>query len=773
MEFFKNMKIETKILTGFVFASVLSAILTLLPFELIISNVAASAKIVSIIGVGLLTGIYISKLISKQLSDVITAADKLAAGDINIEINSSLKGEAGQLFNSFKKIIANTSYQTSIVKQMAEGKLNVEIEPKSDKDILSIELLNMSKSISKQLKTLITAADKIACGDIDVEINSTWEDEIGQLSNSFKKIIANTSYQASIVKQIAEGKLNVEIQPKSEKDMLSIELLNMLQTINSVSLEMNKLSQAVSEGILDTRAEGKGCKGDWIKVVEGLNNLMNTFMYYVNIMEEYFDGVSKGAAMDKITNSAKGEWENVRLNINGLLDNLYGMSDDVKMLVKAGAEGNFKLRADALKHQGGYKTIVEGINTLLDEVAKPLTEFEEVLSEMAKGSLKAAVKGNYKGEMSIMKDNLNHVINGVYDHIEETSKVLNQMAKGNLDVEIKGEYNGDYIDLKEATNKIIKSLNETLGEIDTAAEQVSAGAKLVSDSSQSLSQGSTEQAASIEEITSSVTEITAQTKDNAVNAGKANEMAESVKENADEGNKQMQSVLKAMEEINESSNSISKIIKVIDDIAFQTNILALNAAVEAARAGQHGKGFAVVAEEVRNLAARSANAAKETTEMIEESIKKAENGKKITEVTAEKLNKVTEHITTVAEIVNGIAAASNEQAAAIGQINQAIEEVSQVTQTNTATAEESASASEELSSQAVLVKDRIGRFILKKESKSGNSYKNIDEKTLRLIENMLSGKDNNESCKTSYNQAAASISPKISISLDDNEFGKY
>ncbi len=257
-----------------------------------------------------------------------------------------------------------------------------------------------------------------------------------------------------------------------------------------------------------------------------------------------------------------------------------------------------------------------------------------------------------------------------------------------------------------------------------------------------------------------------------MNANKANEMAEFIKKNAGEGNREMQNVLKAMEEINLSSNNISKIIKVIDDIAFQTNILALNAAVEAARAGQHGKGFAVVAEEVRNLAARSANAANETTGMIEESIKKAVDGKKITEFTAEALNKVTENITSVVDIINGIAVASNDQASAIGQINQAIEEVSKVTQTIAATAEETASASEELSSQAVLVKERVGRFILKKGNVSKISYKNIDDKTLRIIKDMLKDRTD-ENYNLSYAEAAATSSSKINISLDDKEFGKY
>jgi methyl-accepting chemotaxis protein len=349
-----------------------------------------------------------------------------------------------------------------------------------------------------------------------------------------------------------------------------------------------------------------------------------------------------------------------------------------------------------------------------------------------------------------------------------------RIADGDLDITMDNSSKDEVGELATAFRKMVDNLNEVLTNINVSAEQVASGSRQVSDSSMALSQGATEQASSVEQLTASLEEIAAQTKQNADNANKANSLAEIAKGNAEQGNSQMNDMLKAMDEINDSSSNIYKIIKVIDEIAFQTNILALNAAVEAARAGQHGKGFAVVAEEVRNLAARSASAAKETTEMIEGSIKKVEGGTKIANQTADALNKIVENITSVSALVGDIAVASTEQASGISQINQGIMQVSEVVQTNSATSQESAAASEELSSQADVLKNQVAKFKIRKAHRASAAYggmEDLNPEVIKMLEEMSENKKSNRNYgNDEFSDGSANVKR---IVLSDKEFGKY
>ncbi len=290
----------------------------------------------------------------------------------------------------------------------------------------------------------------------------------------------------------------------------------------------------------------------------------------------------------------------------------------------------------------------------------------------------------------------------------DIGKTLEIIAGGDLTPNVQLISNNDT--MGKALDKMLGELNDMFGEIKVASEQVNSGGEQVSSAAQALSQGATEQASAVEQLSASIQEIAVQVKENSQNADNASALAIETGNEVERGNVHMTEMLSAMNQINESSNEISKIIKVIDDIAFQTNILALNAAVEAARAGEAGKGFAVVADEVRNLASKSADAAKQTTALIEGSVRSVDAGTGIAHETANSLTLIAEKTGSVNSIIKGIAEACNSQTQGIQQINVGVDQISTVVQTNSATAEESAAASEELSSQANILLTNVEHF---------------------------------------------------------------
>ena len=303
-------------------------------------------------------------------------------------------------------------------------------------------------------------------------------------------------------------------------------------------------------------------------------------------------------------------------------------------------------------------------------------------------------------------------LNGYVSYINEITEVLNTMAQGDMRITLHNDYVGEFYAIKQALLDIASSLNITLTNISNSSEEVNAGAEQVSSGAQVLSQGTTEQAATIEELSSSIAEISHEVEKNADNVKRATNYVEEAVSEVETSNKYMQQMLMSMNEINSSSSEINKIIKVIDDIAFQTNILALNAAVEAARAGSAGKGFAVVADEVRNLASKSADAAKQTTVLIEGSINAVSGGLIIAEDTAKSLEEVSKKSLLTKNIILEIDSASSAQALSIKEITQGLEQISAVIQSNSATAEESAAASMELFDQSKLLNAEINKFKL-------------------------------------------------------------
>jgi methyl-accepting chemotaxis protein len=298
--------------------------------------------------------------------------------------------------------------------------------------------------------------------------------------------------------------------------------------------------------------------------------------------------------------------------------------------------------------------------------------------------------------------------------MEARSSLAWEIADGDLTKQV--QISSDRDDLGKALNVMHEHLKRIHCQLRIIGHHIHVGANQMAEASQILSGGASQQATSLEKITDTVSNMAEHTKHNAENAALANEFTEEAHKLAKDGNQQMQDLIVAMEEINASGQNISKIIKVIDEIAFQTNLLALNAAVEAARAGKHGKGFAVVAEEVRNLAARSAEAARETAALIESSVAKADNGVQIADTTADALQKIVQSVGKITELIGEIAIDSKDQAERIFQIKQELNQIDQITQSNTANAEETAATAEQLAGQTTYLEELLGNFNVDEDS---------------------------------------------------------
>jgi len=390
------------------------------------------------------------------------------------------------------------------------------------------------------------------------------------------------------------------------------------------------------------------------------------------------------------------------------------LANDLQRYVVKGmqqiSEGNINIETPVINEKD---EIGPAIKVMVENLSKLVKEMNFLAESAMKGVLD--VRGNeqeFKGVYKDIVQGVNKTLDALVGPIKESSDVLIEVANKNMTARVKGDYKGDHARIKESLNLAVENLDKALLQVAIGAEQVTSASLQVSTGGQSLSQGASEQASALEEISGNLREISSMTKQNAIYASEAKSVAETARTSADKGIESMNRMSSAINKIKTSSDATAKIVKTIDEIAFQTNLLALNAAVEAARAGDAGKGFAVVAEEVRNLAMRSAEAARNTANLIEEAVKNSENGVNINAEVLKKFREISEKANEVSHVVTEIAVASEQQNQGISQVNKAVEQLNGLTQKAVANAEESASSAEEMSSQSKEMLSMVASFKL-------------------------------------------------------------
>ncbi|MFP4037243.1 MAG: methyl-accepting chemotaxis protein [Desulfobacteraceae bacterium] len=544
------------------------------------------------------------------------------------------------------------------------------------------------------------------------------------------------------------------------------ELIGGLEYMIDIQKEMQitsgiiELSEAIGRGKLDTRADVDKFEGNYARIVQGVNETLDAVISPMNMVAEYVDRIAKGDIPEEITDEYKGDFNEIKNNVNLLIANLTAIFKEMNGLIQDVSDGKLDTRGEREKYQGDWADLVGRVNSLIDTFVAPMNMVAEYVDRIAKGDIPEEITDEYKGDFNEIKKNLNmlidsmnkvvHVAQGISQgnlkvdvqkrsegdelmaalknlvvaerSIAELSKELGQ---GNLDVKVKKRSDQD--ELMEGLQDMVKALSTIVQDIQAAAEQVATGSQEISSSAEEMSQGATEQSSSVEEVSSSMEEMNSTVAQNADNAKQTASMAEKAASDAKQGGESVAETVQAMK-------SIAEKIGIIEEIARQTNMLALNAAIEAARAGEHGKGFAVVAAEVRKLAERSQTAAKEISGLSGTSVEVAEQAGKLIE-------EIVPGIQKTAELVQEINASSAEQADGIQQVTKAVQQLDQVIQQNATATEEMSSTSEELAGQADQLKNAVAFFKLQ-EQVSGRPSREGAGKTPRRPASVRESKGN-------------------------------
>ncbi len=603
---------------------------------------------------------FMQRKLASNVNHAVKIASNIAEGNFNNDINSDATDEIGEMLTALQYMQTELFGQINREKEEA-----LRIQEALNNTTTNVIVADTEHNIMYMNDTAVNMFNdnktefNNALPDLNLnELNGTGIFSFHKDASKRRMVLQELNATNTTEIQLGQHIFNVVANPvlneKGER-LGTVEEWTDLTQQKVAEQQIEQVISAAVAGELSTRLDSNRFEGFMKTMAEGVNQMLDTIVEPLKVAADYVDRIAKGDIPEPITADYQGDFSLIKNNLNTCIKAINQLVNDAESLSVAAVQGKLETRADVDCHQGDFRKIIEGVNNTLDAIVMPINECKVTMDALSKGNLTKTMQGNFQGEFAVLKD---------------------------------------------AINTSIKNLYEMVNKIRNSADRINNASDEISTASIDLSQRTEEQASSLEETASSLEELTSTVEQNRDNTNSANDLAIATAKRAEQGGEVVSEAVTAMETINASSKEIVDIIGVIDDIAFQTNLLALNASVEAARAGEQGRGFAVVASEVRNLAQRSAEAAKDIKELINDSVGKVEHGSELVNKSGTTLEEIIAEVKKVNSIIAEIAEASEEQFAGINQVNVAINQMDQMTQQNAAMVEETSASSKSMDDEA-------------------------------------------------------------------------
>ncbi|MGC4117994.1 MAG: methyl-accepting chemotaxis protein [Myxococcales bacterium] len=711
--------------------------------------------------------IFVIRKSLRPLRQITSAAAAIAQGDLEQQVNHQSDDEVGELAQAFRGLTAYLGEMSSAARAMGQGDLSVAVEPRSDHDVLARNFAQARETLGALVGETHALTEAAVAGQLMARGNAEG------FSGGYRQIVEgiNATLDATItpltmaalhLDRISRGDVPPRITDEYRGDFneLKNSLNKCIDAINGLIGDTRQLAESAAAGHLSARADPERHEGEFRRIVEGINGTLDAVIGPLQVSAECLRKVASGDLPPPISADFPGDFGQVKDSLNQCIRSIRALVEDMTLLAQGAVAGRLGTRADARRHEGDYRRIVEGINGTLDAVIGPIRVSTECLRRVASGDLPEPITADFPGDFGQVKGSLNQCIDAIHALVDdmqglaraavegrlktraevgrhlgdfrkivegvnatldavlgpvnEASATLEHLAQCDLRARMRGRYEGEHARIKDALNQTAQSLHHAMVQVAEAVGPVASSAAQIADSSRQVAQGAGEQAQSLKQTSHSLAQMSATTKQSADHARQAKQLVDATASAAERGTETLGQMLEAMGGIRKDAQATVEIVRDINEVAFQTNLLALNAAVEAARAGDAGRGFAVVADEVRSLAQRAKAAAKRTEQLIRQAVAQADHGNALSGEVSQQFEEIRGSVRSVAEIVNRVTTASDEQARGIEELDRAVAGMDRSVQRAAVSAEQSSGASRELARRAEELTAMVGQFKLER-----------------------------------------------------------